>query len=303
MKKLIILLLTIFALNSCEEDTTIIDATVNKKMEKVKVCHYDAETESWKTISVSGNALKAHLKHGDKEGSCDDLYTYVPDDAFELWLIHKGYDELPLDDYVLTSKIESIRGLNFMDGVYIDNKFVGYIKDITGIRDFRSLEDLVLDTNLLTEVDVSGLKYLEWLDLSFNQITKLNVHGTKSLRVLVCIGNKLTELDVSGLGSLKDLDASDNLLHKVDFNGATSLDLISLSTNKLTEIDVSSATNLYGLSLFNNQLTKIKANTGKTLNYIYAGNNPDLTCIEVFEGTSPAFTDMPSYIFNKDCGY
>ena len=73
MKKYLVLLLTIFALNGCEEDTTIIDATADKKMDKVKVCHYDAATDTWETLHINGNALKAHLGHGDYEGECSDL--------------------------------------------------------------------------------------------------------------------------------------------------------------------------------------------------------------------------------------
>ena len=71
MKKLLILLLTIFALNGCEEDTMILDASADKKLDKVQVCHYDSTTDTWKTIFINGNALKAHLKHSDFEDSCE----------------------------------------------------------------------------------------------------------------------------------------------------------------------------------------------------------------------------------------
>lgn len=34
-------------------------------MEKVDICHYDEETSSYHVINVSGNALNAHMAHGD----------------------------------------------------------------------------------------------------------------------------------------------------------------------------------------------------------------------------------------------
>ncbi len=73
MKKYLLLLLTFFALGSCEQDNTIIDATADKKKPKVDVCH------KGRTISISQNAVKAHLGHGDFIGDCDtpkigDLY-------------------------------------------------------------------------------------------------------------------------------------------------------------------------------------------------------------------------------------
>lgn len=35
------------------------------KMEKVSVCHYSDEDDSYQTITINGNALAAHLAHGD----------------------------------------------------------------------------------------------------------------------------------------------------------------------------------------------------------------------------------------------
>ena len=40
------------------------------KMDKVDVCHLDDETGEYHTININGNALPAHLAHGDKEGPC-----------------------------------------------------------------------------------------------------------------------------------------------------------------------------------------------------------------------------------------
>ena len=42
------------------------------KSGKVDVCHIDDEEGTFKTISISKNALDAHLNHGDLEGSCAD---------------------------------------------------------------------------------------------------------------------------------------------------------------------------------------------------------------------------------------
>jgi len=43
-----------------------------KKKKKVFVCHYSQESDSWKTIRISKKALKAHLRHGDYLGKCDE---------------------------------------------------------------------------------------------------------------------------------------------------------------------------------------------------------------------------------------
>ncbi len=173
MKKLLVLLLTVFALNGCEEDTTIIDATADKKMEKVYVCHYDGATDTWETLYISGNAMKAHLAHGDKEGSCDDLYTYVPDDKFEEYLIYLGYDEAPLDDYVLTANIDKIERIKFGepccsspwadDGGWDE---IG-ITDFTGLEDFIGLKSLNINKHYFKKpLDLSKMSNLEGLDIT-----------------------------------------------------------------------------------------------------------------------------------------
>ncbi|MGB5321206.1 MopE-related protein [Lutimonas sp.] len=71
MKKYILLLLTFFALNSCEKDAEIIGIDTEKKLPKVDVCH------KGKIINISENALKAHLKHGDVQLIDEDGDGYV----------------------------------------------------------------------------------------------------------------------------------------------------------------------------------------------------------------------------------
>lgn len=70
MKKLVImpfLLALLFV--SCEKEASSLDeqdiiSSYNKGL-KVDLCHYDADNDSWVTISVNENALQAHLNHGD----------------------------------------------------------------------------------------------------------------------------------------------------------------------------------------------------------------------------------------------
>ena len=49
------------------------NSTQQAEAGKVKLCHKDSEDETcpWKNIEPSANALKAHLAHGDYEGTCE----------------------------------------------------------------------------------------------------------------------------------------------------------------------------------------------------------------------------------------
>ena len=59
--------------------------------------------------------------------------TYVPDDNFEQALINLGFDNV-LDDFVQTSSIDTVKGLQNLGG--------WNISDLTGIEDFSLLEYL-----------------------------------------------------------------------------------------------------------------------------------------------------------------
>ncbi len=75
--KLIYLCCALFFM-ACQTDSLDIEEsdvnlTVRNAPAMVEVCHYDAETNTYKTLSVNENALIAHLGHGDTEGPCDRL--------------------------------------------------------------------------------------------------------------------------------------------------------------------------------------------------------------------------------------
>ena len=73
MKKLIFLLLVFAGFTACENESiqdlpqeTSVTEDMNARMgDKIDVCHYDAENDSWHVINISANAWEGHEKHGD----------------------------------------------------------------------------------------------------------------------------------------------------------------------------------------------------------------------------------------------
>ena len=202
MKKLLYLLtLTLFVFTSCEQEEIIDVSTdtsiVNKKAPKVTICHYDADNDTWKTITVNENALKAHLDHGDQLGSCSERRTYL-DGGIEHFLIECGYDDI-YDGSVLTSKINTITQMHLPfdgGGGAIDGSscFSPWeVSTLTGIQDFVALEDFSFGGTLETNLDFSSLiklkklridraSYLSNLDLSKNTaLTDLSIEPTNTL--------------------------------------------------------------------------------------------------------------------------
>ena len=72
MKTKILTLLLILAIAACEKESTqkliqedpLSEASF-RKAPKIKVCHYDAYSDTYEIINISSNAWKVHEKHGD----------------------------------------------------------------------------------------------------------------------------------------------------------------------------------------------------------------------------------------------
>ena len=167
--------------------------------------------------------------------------TYVPDDNFEQALINLGYDTI-LDNYVLTSNINSITDLN------VNNS---NISDMTGIADFTALTQLYCGLNNLTTLDVNSNLNLTVLGCEYNQLTNLSFDLISNLEQLNCIGNLLTSLDLSNQTKLHFLLCSDNNLSSLDMRNG------------------------------NNHVMKPWNEAGVTHTPFGVLSNPDLTCIDV----------------------
>ena len=67
------LALTLF---SCSKDTDLLGEDpyavfgLSESDEKVAICHYDPDTDTFETLYLPEEAVQAHLDHGDNPGEC-----------------------------------------------------------------------------------------------------------------------------------------------------------------------------------------------------------------------------------------
>jgi hypothetical protein len=200
--------------------------------------------------------------------------TYVPDDNFEQALIDLGYDTAPLDNYVLTSNINTLSFLN------VSNK---NIADLTGIEDFANLQDFYCDLNQLTSVDMSQNSLLSVFSIGRNQLTNIDVSQNSLLSYFNIEDNQLTSIDMSQNSLLSDFNIDINLLTTLDLSQNTALTGLVCSNNLLENLDVSSNVNLGYIYCQNNSLLSLNVKNGNNSNFVwfYAVGNPNLTCIQV----------------------
>lgn len=168
----------------------------------------------------------------------------------------------------------------------------------------------LINRGLKGKVDLSSLKNIEFIDLSENNITQLEVlnanslmklectlNNLESLKVsgenvnyLGCFYNNLSNLDLTGLPNLKKLNFGFNRIENINMSNIY-LEELSCSFNRLTNLDVRHMTNMKRLECDNNKLTSLDL-TGENLEGLYIfGNN--LTSLYI-----PQMTKL----INFDCG-
>lgn len=158
--------------------------------------------------------------------------TAIPDVAFERTLIELDIDDVE-DGSVATADIQMVTSLVMNDKG---------ISDLTGLENFSMLENLWVNDNLLTSLDVSQ---------------------NRLLKFVFAENNVLTRVTVLNLTILEKLEVSNNHIESVNLSDNSLLQLLGLKNNSLTRLDISSIPNSIQLNTFsveNNPLTCIQVN-------------------------------------------
>lgn len=280
MKKIIYLLLILLLLFSCNnEEEIIIDENLSEENEKFfpygkkyAMCISEKRVKGFtsKTIYVYKWEIQSYIAQGARMGSCEDKYTYVPDDDFEAYLIFQGYDDF-MDDYVLTSTIASVEAMDFSageEGGWWDEENPGRcFYDLTGIEDFASLESLIIDHTCTQKLDLSKNSNLTSLSIRYTDIESLILpQENSSLRGMYLYGFPIANLDLSTTLKLEYIDL-------ISLRNLTSLDF---SQNKYLDFIVARfLPNLNSMNLKNGTNSQIR---GADINI---DNVPNLNCISV----------------------
>jgi hypothetical protein len=195
--------------------------------------------------------------------------TLIPDPKFEEALIKEGYDTAPVDGSVLTYRINGVTSLA------VEN-----ITDLTGIQDFKALENFDCYNNAtatakLTSLDLSKNTALKSLNCSYNNITTLDLSMNTALTELDCFSNPLlTTLNLTKNNALIKLDYNNcSSLNAVDLSQNSALEILRCYNNKLTFLDVSKNVALRELYCYNSQLAMLDVSNNAALQFLHCYNN------------------------------
>lgn len=128
------------------------------------------------------------------------------------------------------------------------------IESLLGIEFFNNLTHLHCTYNLLTELNVSMLTNLEFLQVGNNQLETLEFNP--QLQILGCPNNEIESLDFLLSTNLESLDCANNNLTELNLSSAQNLRILNCRDNQLTSLMIQYLP-LININCNNNQLVEL----------------------------------------------
>lgn len=124
--------------------------------------------------------------------------------------------------------------------------------DLTGLP---YLQNLNLKNNKLAGIDLSKNTYLRWVNLCGNSFTSIDLSKNTIIEELNLSDNKLTTVDLSALTAMTELDMNNNELTSLDMSKNKELRILMVADNKLKDLDLSVLSHLQRLYINGNGMT------------------------------------------------
>ena len=175
---------------------------------------------------------------------------HFPDQALRTYVT--DYCDTNKDNKLSAAECEAVQCIDLFE------MKITKVADMTGIKHFTNLHELIACGNQITALDLSGMAKLEKLDVSgCGKLQSLKLAGCSALTQLDASSCALTVLDLSGCSALKTVACSYNALMALDVSAAEKLTTLECSANRLTALDLSGHKALKVLTCSLNSLTKL----------------------------------------------
>ncbi len=235
------------------------------------------------TLIVASNSIKSL----DFSGCKESLITLA-------WALNK----LTVAEFA-ANNVKSLTNLRTLDLHY--NLFSDDVLDLSGMNNvqileltnckltginiggFSSLKRLIIGTNSLTSLDLSGCPVLEELYCQTNKnLSVLDIdHLTATLRVLNFSTCKVTYKDLSAFTKLEKVECFSNpWVGALDFSKCPDLIKLRCENMGISELNISTCTKLQELYAYGNNLTGLDLSGFTNLTTLYAYKNK-LTSLNV----------------------
>ncbi|CAF0841467.1 unnamed protein product [Brachionus calyciflorus] len=220
------------------------------------------------------NKIISELIKSKKESLIIDLTdiesNFITTLCLEDYVIHKEMNNLNLNELRTILNLDKIK------------KFVckNFILDLRDCNIQKSLETLIVNSCQISSLNsLENWSSLRLVDLSFNNLSRIEFKNLKNLEKLCLNGNNLMELDKNsfqGLIRLEELDLKDNCINFIrenTFQDLKNLVKLNISRNGKIKIDAKfdNMKKLKCLNLNNNQIDYLNLKGLDNLEYLELG--------------------------------
>ncbi|MEP0264573.1 hypothetical protein, partial [Dokdonia sp.] len=174
-----------------------------------------------------------------------------PDENLKNALINHS----PTIDTNNNGEIEVSEAANF-NGPHVNLQFKG-ITNITGLENFTSTEKFIIGHNDIASADISVLPWAKDIGLNSNDLTEIDLSSNLLLEKLTISNNDLLTLDISNNVNLSIVRTGGNEFSDIDISSNLALEEFYISNNNLSSIDISNNVNLVALNVGGNNLNTL----------------------------------------------
>ncbi len=164
--------------------------------------------------------------------------------------------------------------------------------NLKGIEYFTSMTELDCSHNKLQLLDLTALKNLKQLNVSYNDLTQLTIGNDSTLETIDCSNNKLELLNLAAITTVQNLDCSDNELTMLNVAGLYQLKVLECSDNKLSGLAVDGLVGLQELYCEGNALLNLNVTTLRDLKILECRKS-EITLKAQAVGTSESGVVLP----------
>ena len=147
---------------------------------------------------------------------------------------------------------------------------------VKNLNKCSKLTHLELGSVGMKTIDLTGLRKLRWLFLSYNELTSIDLSPCSDLYCLQIYNNNLSSINLKGLKELCDIYAYDNKLKSIDLSDLESLETLSVYNNPLTKLDISKNPELCDLIIKGCDIKTLDISYNLGLQKAYSTVNPKI---------------------------
>ncbi|MBL7473732.1 thrombospondin type 3 repeat-containing protein [Robertkochia sediminum] len=162
-------------------------------------------TYYWQIYTEDEQGNSGYWEEQTTTTSQEQQKTFIPDDAFEQYLIDNGYDDV-LDDYVITERIKPLTELDMGNQGPSNYRII----DWTGIQDFHNLETIFIETPNIALDKMETAPALRQLIIWGTDIVSLTIRNFPQLEEFAFLSfsdyaNRTNTIDISDNPKMKTI--------------------------------------------------------------------------------------------------